>query len=330
MIYDPIDDWTPEGRIRLVAARGDEIRALLDLAFTEFVETHEVGLSSFGFRGDDPVGEAVEWSMKRFVDADINPAHLHPGSRSLRLFTEARFWLHQKVGREGYGRLLAAPRSPEVPREEAHDGGEEGGPDLSAIEAFGKTLALTLRTLGQRTCADLIGFWLEATRTLRREWFGWRDRGEVSGKGAALSKKTRSFYGHDAMFRFLCFLHDLVPPEPEELADRALLLTTLSPCENTPPYRVPDGAVLPLLARLGVQGPREVAHLRKEGAKQCMRRCAERAFPRALATAAEMLAAELTRQSLGPTTLHALGIEDDIPLREQIGALSKPSAEASS
>ncbi|TKC96483.1 hypothetical protein [Polyangium fumosum] len=175
-VYDPIDDWTPEGRRRLVEARGDEIRALLDLAFTDFVETHEVGLSSFGFRGDDPVSEAVEWSMKRFVDADIDPAYLHPGSRSLRLFTEARFWLHQKVGREGYGRLLAAPRSPEVPREEAH-GGEGDGLDPGAVEEFGKTLAATLRTLGHRTCADLAGFWLEATRTLRRAWFGWRERG---------------------------------------------------------------------------------------------------------------------------------------------------------
>ncbi|TKC96484.1 hypothetical protein [Polyangium fumosum] len=145
-----------------------------------------------------------------------------------------------------------------------------------------------------------------------------------------MSKKQRSFYGHDAMFRFLCLLHDLVPPEPEDLAERALLLTTLSPCENTPPYRVPDDVVLPLLGALGVQGRREVGHLRKEGAKRCVRRCLEQAFPRALAAAKESLAAELTRQSLGPTTLHALGIEDDITLREQIGALSKPSSEASS
>ena len=145
-----------------------------------------------------------------------------------------------------------------------------------------------------------------------------------------MSKKQRSCYGHDAMFRFLCFLHDLVPHEPDELAERALLLTTLSPCENAPPYRIPDRVVAPRLAALGVHGAREVTRLRKEGAQRCVRRCLERAFPRALATAKERLTAELTRRSLGPTTLHALSIEHDGDLREQMAVLSMPASEGSS
>lgn len=214
-IYDPIEDWSPEGRRRLVETRGDEIRALLDLAFTDFVDSQGVGLSAYGFYQDDPVGEAVEWAMDRFMAAELDPSRLHPGSRSFRLFTEARFWLHQKVGRNGYARIQSG--SVGAYAQYAKDDEQQGVEPESAlahekVEAFGKRLAITLRTLRHNTCADLVGFWLGATKTLRREWFGWRELGEISKEVSGLSKKQRSFYGHDAMFRFLCFLHELVPP----------------------------------------------------------------------------------------------------------------------
>lgn len=327
-VYDAIDDWTPAGRRRLMDSRGDEIRALLDLGFTEFVETHEVGLSAFGFHEDDPVGEAVEWAICRFVSAEIDPDRLHLGSRTFRLFTETRFWLHQKVGRDGYSRIMAACSNKTASDDEAVarvDSGSMSEP----IEVFARTLASTLRTLRDCTCADIVAFWLEATKTMRREWFGWRERGEVSDAGASFSKKQRSFCGHDAMFRFLCLLHDIVPQEPDLLAERVFWATMLSPCENVPPYRVPDRAVIPQFVALGVRAPRAVAHLRKEGIRLCLQRCFACASWENAERILDRLTVELTRRSLGPTTLHALGLEAEVGLREQIDAFSQASAGSS-
>lgn len=332
--YDPIDDWSREGRWLLVETRGDEIRALLDLAFSGFIDDEPTGLSAFGFHGDDPVSQAVEWAIDRFLASDLDPGKLHPGSRSLRLFTEVRFWLSQKVGRQGYTRILAAASSPEALRVETIAAGEEQDNERSdtihaAMAALGRKLSRTLSSLNSRTCADIVGFWLEGTKALRCRWFGWRDRGEISEGGMRLSKKQRSFYAHDAMFRFLCCFHDLVPIDSDALATRTLELTTLSPCENVPPYRVLDRDVAPRLVAFGVKGPREVARLRKEGACACVRRCLERAASGESESVGERLSGELTRRSLGPTTLHALGIEDDVALREQMDAVCKPMEDAS-
>ncbi len=330
-IYDPIEDWTVEGRRRLVETRGDEIRALLDLAFTDFVDSQGVGLSAYGFYQEDPVGEAVEWTMDRFMTAEIDPSRLHPGSRSFRLFTEARFWLHQKVGRNGYARIQFGSVGSYA--QHAKDDKQQGIEPESAlahekVQAFGRRLAITLRTLRHNTCADLVGFWLGATKTLRREWFGWRETGEISTEAGGLSKKQRSFYGHDAMFRFLCFLHELVSSNASAPAKLALRSTTLSPCENSPPYRVPDRAIVANFVASGVKGSRDVAHLRKEGARQCVRDCLALASSNDFDVSNEGFSVELTRRSLGPTTLHALGIEDDAILREQINGLSKVTAES--
>jgi hypothetical protein len=318
--YDPIDDFSHDGRRRLVDTRSEEIRVLLDLAFSSFVDEHPVGLCAFGFHEDDPVAGAVEWAMRRFVEADIDPGQLHPGSRSFRLFTEVRFWLCQKVGREGYDGIMAAAASPERTQSERDEAEEHAAALESTIDAFGRELAGVLSALRARTCADMVGYWLEGTRRLRRDWFGWRERGELSGMGAALSKKQRSFYVHDSMFRFLCCFHRLVPGAPDEARERALELTSLSPCENEPPYRVPDRTVVGHLEGFGVKGPREVARLRKEGARIFVVRCLDRAQTEALGAACDRMAAELTHRSLSPTTLHALGIEEDLALRERLKA----------
>ena len=331
--YDPIEDWTPDGRRLLVAARGDEIRALLDLAFSDFVDDSRVGLSAFGFRGDDPVTAAVEWSIKRFLSSDLDSAALHPGSRGFRLFTEVRFWLSQKVGSRGYRRILSYRFSPgdgeQVPEGDGAGDDEDVGATDAAVLAFARELAATLRVLGSRTCAEMIGFWLEGTKVLRREWFGWRDRGGLSEVGSRLPKKQRSFYSHDAMFRFLCLFRDLVPAEPDDPAERALVLTTLSPCESSPPYRVSDREIVPHLFTVGVRVPRDVGRLRKKGASACLRRCLQRAACSQQADGSGRITAELTRLSVGPTTLHALGIEHEKDLRDAVGSLCTLGQETS-
>ncbi len=61
--YELIEDFSAAARKRLVEARGDELRALLDLAFSNLPD---VSLAAFGFRGDDPIADAVSWAVDRF------------------------------------------------------------------------------------------------------------------------------------------------------------------------------------------------------------------------------------------------------------------------
>jgi hypothetical protein len=97
--YESIEDFGVEARTRLVDTRGDEIRLLLDSAFSDFVDAEpDVSLAAFGFHGDDPIVDAVRWAMDRFASADLDVSRIHPGSRSFRIFTEVRFWLAQKAG----------------------------------------------------------------------------------------------------------------------------------------------------------------------------------------------------------------------------------------
>ncbi|HSN98116.1 MAG TPA: hypothetical protein VLS89_07455 [Candidatus Nanopelagicales bacterium] len=315
--YDPINDLSREGRRRLVEERGDEIRLLLDEAFTAFLDAEPgVNLSAFGFRGDDPVAEAVAWSIERFASGDLDPGRLSPASRSFRLFTEVRFWLSQKAGRAGYDRIIAASRGPlsASPSEEPSAGGADTD---SAVFAFGKELAGMLPSFRDRTCADMVGYWLEGTRRLRRDWFGWGERGDLPEAAARRSKKQRSIHTHDAMFRFLCCFLDLVPARPDAAAELALELTCLSGCPNEPPYRVPNGDVCARLAHLGVRGPREVGALRKQGAGAFLQRLLDQ-LDKAITVARDRLQAELIRRSLSKTTLHALELEDNTELRERL------------
>ena len=136
---------------------------------------------------------------------------------------------------------------------------------------FGNELAGELPAFRDRTCADLVGFWLAGTKRLRRDWFGWRAMGELSDAADQLSKKQRSVYTHDAMFRFLCCFHRLIPAAPTERAERAFELTSLSGCPDEAPYRVAERDLLRRGAGLG--GARDVAQLRKEGGRRLLRRC---------------------------------------------------------
>ncbi len=309
--YEIIDDFGREARTRLVEERKDEIRWLLDQAFSDFVDAEpEVSLASFGFRGDDPVAEAVDWAIHRFASASLDADRIRPGSRSFRIFTEVRFWLAQKVGRQGYEQLIARARGRVAPPELDDTQAERDTTD-HATSAFGEALANELPGFRDRTCADLVGFWLAGTRRMRRDWFGWRVKGELSEAAGHLSKKQRSVYSHDAMFRFLCCFHRLVPSAPAERAEHVFELTSLSGCPDKPPYRVDDREFI----HLGPGGVRDITQLRKEGARQHLHRCVALARGEGGASTRGPLAATFTRKSLRLTTLHALGVEDDLSLR---------------
>lgn len=316
--YESIEDWSVDGRRRLADARGDEIRRLLDDGFTALLDAErDVSLAAFGFRGDDPVVEAIEWSIDCFATREIDPSKLTPGSRSFRLFTEARFWLAQKAGKQGYRSILAATRAP---HRRSHDEARTAAQPISedVAHAFGAELAAALPGFHARTCADIVGFWLEGTKRVRRVWFSWEDSGELSDEAAVLSKKQRSFYAHDAMFRFLWCFCRLIPASQDESAERALELTCLSGCPNEPPYRVPDRLVV---ITLGLRGSREVSRLRKDGARHFLNACLDRVAHNRMFVPRDRFAVALTRKSLGPTTLHALGIEDDAALRARLAAV---------
>jgi hypothetical protein len=324
--YESIEDFGVEARTRLIDTRGDEIRLLLDSAFSDFVDAEpDVSLAAFGFHGDDPIADAVRWAMDRFASADLDVSRIHPGSRSFRIFTEVRFWLAQKAGRRGYDQILTGVRRL-VARSADDDATTDAGAVSAATCAFGEELAGELPRFRDRTCADLVGFWLAGTKRARRDWFGWRTLGEISDAADRLSKKQRSVYTHDAMFRFLCCFHRLVAPTGAAGADLAFLLTTLSGCPNEPPYRVADRQ----LVDRGLGGVREIARLRKEGAQQLLHRCVDLAGVETTASMRDQLAATFTRISLGLTTLHALGMEDDQALRRALDRVCDVACEVAS
>lgn len=317
--YEPISDWSREGRRRLVAKRRDYILLLLDAAFSDLVdEERDLSLAAFGFRSEDSVEEAILWSLERFENGDLDPAQILPSSRSFRLFTEAHFWLAQKAGR-GYRRLIGDARgTAQVARNREPTGSVGAESDLNEARlAFGQELVTTLQVLLDRTCADMVGFWLHGTKRFRRDVFGWPSQAELSGAAASSSRKQKSLHAHDAMFRFLCCFFALVPAKPEAHAERALELTCLSGCPNKAPYRVDDRDVVESLAAPGVHGPRPVGALRKQGAADFLRRCLERAQHEA-EVGREQLAVLLTRRTISPTTLHALSIEKNEALKTLI------------
>jgi hypothetical protein len=316
--YEPIDDWSPSGRASLVAQRGTEIRLLLDAAFTTFCDEHD--LAAFGFRGDDLVAEAVEWCVNAFVQRDLDPAKLRAGSRSFRLFTEVRFWLAQKVGARALGQLLqvrqeaagltgAAVEEPPSPAE----------PPLGLrLGWLRERLARTLRELGRRTCADLVGYWLRGTQGLRARLFHWSEQGHVQEWAA--SKTRISAHVHDARFRFQCLHNGLVDETASEPALRVVREMLLSPCDNEVPYRRAAREVMRALPPGTARGPREVRHLCLEGSALLLRALAARLvlLPEDEGARAEWL---FGRQAMAPMTLSALGLEDREDLRLLLEAL---------
>jgi hypothetical protein len=318
--YESIVDWSREGRARLVEQRGDEIRALLRLAFGSFCERRELG--PFGFRGEDPLDEAVEWSVARFATSELDPKRCTP---TFRIFTEVRFWLAQKVGAGAYSRIMRThvegryADPPEGPRAS----NDEPGRSHEVLDAMHRHLATTLQQLAARTCADLVGYWLGGTRRLRSAWFGWNVTSEIDN--ASASKKQRSFHVHDAMFRYQCLHQGLIPDADGSAPTVAVRESMFRPCENRPPYRRPDDEIAPLLPAAHITGPRSVGKLRRAGLAAILGQLFL-FFDRDAKDEQEILERVLLRRSLSATTVHALDLErrDDLLTRVK----SLPPAES--
>jgi len=309
--YESIVDWSREGRALLVEQRGDEIRALLWLAFGSFCERR--ALEPFGFRGEDPLDEAVEWSVARFTTGALDPERC---TRTFRIFTEVRFWLAQKVGAMAYRRIMwtraeVQHNDPPEPPRESNDGPARSE---GALDEMRTRLATTLQRLAARTCADLVGYWLGGTRRLRLAWFGWTATVELENVSA--SKKQRSFHVHDAMFRYQCLHQGLIPDADGSASTMAVRESMFRPCENRPPYRRPDEEVAPLLPAARITGPRSVGKLRRAGLAAILGQLFA-FFDRDVKDEQETLERVFLRTSLSATTIHALDLErrDDLLLR---------------
>jgi hypothetical protein len=317
--YPPIDDWSLDARAALVRERGGEIRLLLDEAFTIFGEEIGLPFGAFGFDGDDPIDEAVEWCLAAFASRDIDPSRLD--TQTWRLFTDVRWWLAQKVGLPAYRRvwaehLAASGRSRDRMRAEpAADPdrvpapGTECGEVGASPEWLRRELGRTLETLARRTCADLVAYWLVGTEGLRRDWFGWSDPAPAA-RGLA-SGKQRSFRTADALFRFLAIHATLVRDEAADVEHRACVLAWFSGCPNQPPYRAPDAAIAPRL-RLT---PSAVAAPRRGGLRALLVACVALRTRDGTDADARVLA-ELARRSLRRVLPDVFKLEDDRALKE--------------
>lgn len=300
------------GRAQLVHQHEMEIRLLLDCAFTDFAEDH--ALAPFGFDGDDPVAEAVEWSMARFQSMDLDATRLHPASQGFRLFTEARFWLAQKVGTVAYRRIVASHAAAQATELEPMD--TKGSLVSSALlQTFMERLVGSLGQLFNRTCSDIVLYWLHGTEKLRGSWFGWR--GEPLPESLLRSKKQRSLHVHDALFRFqVLHQHVLRPVDDEDITLSAACAAYLLGCANVPPYRRSDSEVSQELERRGHPKPTTVRSLRHRGLSALL----SRLILRAQEGAQESVGPDqvLLMDSLSLTTLHALDLEGVTTLREQL------------
>ena len=318
MEYQIISHWTQEARARLVAEQGDEIRLLLDEAFFQFADSH--GLAAFGFRQSDPIHEAVEWTVERFSHGNLKPEKIQ--DRSFRLFTKPSFWLAQKVGLQAYKCRMAELNGgldyqiKQTLYFEHFAAQREGRSAEVVLKQVGQKLAGALRVLRRRTCADLVGFWLRGTESLRKRLFGWKDSGSISPDGEKRSRSQKTSHRYDALFRYFSIFHQLINKRSVTQEDRASLLGLFTPCENTPPYRNPDEAIA---AELGLKGGRQAAQARKKGTTALLARCLER-VEREPATEEEHLYHLFALGSFRTSTAGALKVTDT-DLKERLKRL---------
>ena len=292
--YELIEDFSAAARRQLVEARGDEIRLLLDSAFSDFVDAQPgVSLAAFGFRGDDPIAEAVSWAMDWFASTDLDMYRIHGRSRSFRIFTEVRFWLAQKAGRKGYSSLVGAPR---LVQPDPEDTRTEAGAEANATSAFGDELAGTLPGFRDRTCADLVGFWLAGTKRLRRDWFGWRARAKpptlpsISRRGSAASTRTTPCSASSAA--------STRSRSPRRWSARSWHFSSpVSPAARTS-LRIASRSAELVRGGAGLGRARDVARLRREGARHLLHRCLALAGTEGAVAMRDRLAAVFTRSSL--------------------------------
>lgn len=318
--YEPIADWSREARAHLVAQRGDEVRTLLRIAFMNFYEQGD--LAPFGFRGEDPVEEAVEWSVSRFAAGDLDPRRC---TTTFQIFTEARFWLTQKVGVKAYNRLrrIHARAETAEPALGSNEAGDELRRSTEVLDEMRERLARTLQQLAHCTCSDLVAYWLDGTHPLRAAWFGWT--ASLDLENASSSKKKRSFYVHDALFRYQCLHQQLVSETDSSVPTVAVRESMFRRCENRPPYRRPDASMAHLLPAASVTGPRSVSMLRHNGLAALLARLLS-LLEHGARDEQDALERVFLRKSLSATTVHALDLERRDDLLTRVRAL--PSAES--
>lgn len=309
--YDTIEDWSPAGRARLILEQGTYVRLLLDEALTVFIERKGVSLSAFRFHGEDPVTEAVEWCVERFLTADIDPTRLHPNSRTLKIFTEVGFWLAQRESIRGYKRVMAESFA----MRNLAEGTCSGEPTdlVDRVERWATRLGASLRQLRHRTCEDLVGFWLQGTARLRAKVLGHgTDHPNV---GVGQSPKERSFHIGDAMFRFLVLHLEMLSPLVDT-SRRACALALFTPCSNAPPYRLPDQVVA---EKLSLRTGREASKIWKAGLTDFLVKCLDLAEMHP-DEADEPLDVFLGRESLRSSLLHLYKL-DSASLMDRIARI---------
>ncbi len=314
MVYPPITDWSREGRRRFLGAHRDVAACLLDVAFGR-VEEDGYDLRAFGFKGEDPVTEAVTWSLGRFADGEFDPSRLAAEKCTLRLFTEGWFWLAQRVGRRALPEVKARARrvhpglDPSSWAALEEDSDDSGGADDARIDR----LALTLRALSSRACPPLVTYWLEAAEKFRAALFR-DDPGELAAVLALLPEAAPSQHSKrtaDALFRYLALYLGLVDVEGAGPSHRACVLSWFSGCDDRPPYERSQELVL---HDLGDCPPRELSTLRHFGVEDLIRRCVGVARPAGEGDPA------FARWSLRKTLLGVFHITD-ARVREDLAAI---------
>lgn len=257
----PITDWSQPGRASLVQEHREVLALLLHQSLAQVAKPYgeQNLLDAFRFATLD---DAVDWCLERFATGNLEPRNL---SRSWRLFTQARFWLSQREGVAGFKRKmqqLEAARRQDATRSESSEPGVEPVLDLD-VQRFKERLAHTLSELRDRTCADLVTWWLRATEALRSHWF---ELPEPEPAHEPQTKKDRSVRAHDALFRFACLFRKLILHEKEAVPSRLAVREWLfSPCRNAPPYRRTEEEIAAALPQRVPKEKRAIQRLRREG-----------------------------------------------------------------
>lgn len=321
--FEPIADWSPAGRRQLVTERRDELRTILLIAFEDAAERYG-GLAQFGFRNEDSVAEAADWTLRFFATADLDPAKLAP--HTWELFSRPWLWLAMRVGRERFRRITERRES--VALDDLRVSPSTASPTVPTAGAgpgAKRRLATTLRELRRRTCASIVGHWLRGTERLRAKYFDWAstESGEFE-PDRETSKKTRSFHAHDAQFRFQCIDRGLIRDDEASPSLIAVRESMFQPCAESPPYRRPDEEVARILPPERVTGPRAIGMLRRDGLGALVGRLAgllETGWRDGTATARDRLELLFLRAALAPTTIHALDLERRADLATRVQSL---------
>lgn len=307
-----------EDRQRLVAERGDVLRLLLDLAFSEFYDAQD--LHPYGFRGEDPVQEAVEWALAFFASERFRPEKQR--ERTTRLFTCPALWLSLKVGRRAWGARKGRRREDTDPDSfsDAPPSRERARQDAALAETRDQ-MGQALGQLRARTCASVVGHWLEGSERLRATLFGWEVAAEVPD--GDLSKGARSKLRHDAQFRYICLFIGILDDDSADEAHQAVLRISFAPCEDRRPYRVLESQAVKLWPR--AIGTAALLSLRKEGLRALVSQALDEA-ERPADTPKARLRGLVLRHGLSKTTAYAYkldGQEGDA-LLARLAALTPP------